>query len=301
MSSEADSHPHFGFRHLALAVTINVFFALNMIAMKEVVDATGPFVSLSMRMGVVALICAPFLRRVPGRTRYLLLYGALNGGLFGLAQNTALGMADNISALAIAGQLSVPFSLILGVLILKEKLSRLKLVGVLLAFAGVCTIVFDPAILTEIPAVAIMTLAALFWASAALAQRKLSGISLMTIQAWNGLIGFAILTPFALTFEQGAISQLPQMSFAVFAWLAFSCLGATLFGQGMLAWMLQRFPIATIMPLMPLSTLFAVIFSSAWFGTKLTPIMVVGGLVTLAGIVLISFSATRKTALVPLE
>src|SRR4051812_29440216 len=101
MSSQADNHslsgnPHFGVRHLVLAIAVNLAFALNMIAMKEVVTATGPFVSLSMRMGIVALICAPFLKRVPGRTRYLVLYGLLNGGLFLLLQNIALKMADNI-------------------------------------------------------------------------------------------------------------------------------------------------------------------------------------------------------------
>ena len=110
--TDGPSRPHFGIAALALVMLANILFALNVIAMKVVVDASAPLLSVALRMGCVCLLCAPALRPSPGRTGWLMLYGFLNGGLFLLLLNLALFMATNVGALAIAGQLSVPFSLL---------------------------------------------------------------------------------------------------------------------------------------------------------------------------------------------
>ncbi|SCW47133.1 O-acetylserine/cysteine efflux transporter [Sphingobium faniae] len=279
---------------LMLALLVNVMFALNVIAMKVVVDVTAPLLSVALRMGVVFLLCAPALRKVPGRTGWLALYGFLNGGLFLLLLNIALFMASNVGALAIAGQLSVPFSLVLGALLLGEKLNRRKLAGVLLAFAGVAALVFDPHILSEVPAVLVMSLAAMMWGAGTLVQRRLTGVSVMNGQAWNGLMGAVTLAPFALIFEQPAIAGLAHVGWTPIAWFAFSCVGATVVGQGALAWLLQRYPISSIMPLILASPVMSTIFASLYFSTPITAIMIGGGTLALIGVAIIAFSPERK-------
>ena len=284
----------FGPGGMALALLVNIMFALNVIAMKEVVDATAPLLSVALRMGTVFLICAPALRPLPGRTGWLMLYGFLNGGLFLLLLNLALFMATNVGALAIAGQLSVPFSLLLGALLLGERLNRRKIVGVLLAFVGVVALVFDPHILAEVPAVLVMASAAMVWGGATLVQRKLTGVSVMNGQAWNGLMGAAVLAPFALIFERPAIAGLAHVGWVPTGWFAFSCLGATVLGQGTLAWLLQRYPISTIMPLMLASPVMSTVFASLYFGTPITVGMIAGGTVALLGVTIIAFSSERR-------
>ncbi|MFN3798814.1 MAG: DMT family transporter, partial [Sphingobium yanoikuyae] len=284
----------FGPGGMALALLVNIMFALNVIAMKVVVDATAPLLSVALRMGTVFLICAPALRPLPGRTGWLMLYGFLNGGLFLLLLNLALFMATNVGALAIAGQLSVPFSLLLGALLLGERLNRRKIVGVLLAFAGVVALVFDPHILAEVPAVLVMASAAMVWGGATLVQRKLTGVSVMNGQAWNGLMGAAVLAPFALIFERPAIAGLAHVGWVPTGWFAFSCLGATVLGQGTLAWLLQRYPISTIMPLMLASPVMSTVFASLYFGTPITVGMIAGGTVALLGVTIIAFSPDRR-------
>lgn len=281
---------------MVLVLLVNVMFALNVIAMKVVVDATAPLLSVALRMGTVFLLCAPAIRPLPGRTGCLALYGFLNGGLFLLLLNLALFMATNVGALAIAGQLSVPFSLLLGALLLGEKLNARKIGGVILAFAGVAALVFDPHILTEVPAVLVMACAAMTWGGATLVQRKLMGVSVMNGQAWNGLMGMATLAPFALMFERPAIAGLAAVGWVPMAWFAFSCLGATIIGQGTLAWLLQRYPISTIMPLMLASPVMSTVFASLYFGTPITVVMIGGGTLALMGVAIIALSPDRKRA-----
>lgn len=284
----------FGPMGMILALLVNLMFALNVIAMKVVVDATAPLLSVALRMGVVFLLCAPAIRPLPGKMGWLALYGFLNGGLFLLLLNLALFMATNVGALAIAGQLSVPFSLLLGALLLGEKLNGRKIAGVLLAFAGVAALVFDPHILTEVPAVLVMASAAMTWGGATLVQRKLVGVSVMNGQAWNGLMGVVTLAPFALMFEQPAIAGLAHVGWVPVAWFAFTCLGSTIIGQGTLAWLLQRYPISTIMPLMLAAPVMSTVFASLYFGTPITVMMIGGGTLALIGVTIIALSPDRK-------
>jgi len=292
--NSSSHHEHFGLFELGLALIVNVSFALNIVAMKVVVSATAPLLSVALRMAVVLLLCLPWFRLVPGRNRALMAYGALNGGLFLLVLNLALNMASNVGALAIAGQLSVPFSLLLGALVFRERLSPVRIGGVVLAFAGVVLLVFDPAIVEEVPAVLVMALAALLWACAALIQRRLTGVSALNTQAWNGLMGAVMLAPFALWFEGDAIGRLAHIGWPVIGWFAFSCIGATVIGQGALAWLLQRHPISTVMPLILASPVLATLFASLYFGTRITPLMIIGGLIALAGVTIITLTAPKK-------
>ncbi|WP_336962645.1 DMT family transporter [Sphingobium aquiterrae] len=293
-SGKAPAIGRFGPAAMLIALVVNVMFALNVIAMKVVVDATAPLLSVALRMAFVFLICAPAFRFVPGRNRALAVYGLLNGGLFLLLLNCALFLATNVGALAIAGQLSVPFSLLLGALIFRERLSSWKIAGVILAFAGVAMLVFDPHILGEIPAVLVMACAALIWGGATLIQRRLAGISVMNIQAWNGLMGAAVLAPFALMFERGAMMRLVHVGWVPIAWFTFTCLGSTIMGQGALAWLLQRHPISTVMPLMLASPVMATVFASLYFATPITVVMVAGGTLALVGVTIIALARDRS-------
>jgi O-acetylserine/cysteine efflux transporter len=287
-------HPtRFGAFELLVALMINLLFAINLIAIKVVVEAAAPFSASALRMTIVFLLCAPALRFVKGKTIALAAYGAMNGGLFLLLLNVALNSADNVSALAIAGQLSVPFSLLLGVIIFGERLSPIRIGGIVLALAGVAVLSFDPAIAKELIGILLMVLAAFVWALGALLQRRLTGVSVLNTQAWNGLMGAAVLAPFALWFEPDVIRQLPDMPTTAQAWLAFSCIGSTIIGQGALAWLLQRHPISTVTPLMLLAPVMSAGIASIYFGTPITVAMIIGTSIAVAGVVIIALTAPK--------
>ncbi|MGH6782680.1 MAG: EamA family transporter, partial [Sphingomonadaceae bacterium] len=172
-----------GPRDLVVALLINLTWGLNIIAVKMAVMATAPFAAGGLRQAVVLIACLPFQSWVPGRMRPLLLLACLNGAIFLIFTNLSLQVADNVSALAIAGQLGVPFSLILGVIFLGERIALPRMFGIALAFGGVVVLVFDPAIFNEAPGLILMALGTFTWAVGALLQRKLADVPALTIYA----------------------------------------------------------------------------------------------------------------------
>lgn len=282
-----------GPRDLVVALLINLTWGLNIIAVKMAVIATAPFAAGGLRQLIVLLVCLPFFRWVPGRMRLLLMLAFLNGALFLVFVNLSLNVADNVSALAIAGQLGVPFSLILGVVFLGERIAMARILGILLAFSGVVLLVFDPDVFGEWPGLILTTLGTFTWSVGALLQRKLADVPALTIYAWIGLGGVVVLMPLSMWLEPGAFGKLPDLPLRSLAWLVFSGVGSSVIGQGGMAWLLQRHPISTVLPLTLGAPVIAVCASSYFFATPMTPVMIAGGLLTLTGVVIITLRSAR--------
>lgn len=295
MSSFSSADPPHGLRgvDLGVAVLVNLLWGLNIVAVKMAVSATGPFTAAFLRQAVVLIICLPFLRVVPGRMRALLSVG-LSGAGFLVAVNLSLMVTDNLAALAIAGQLGVPFSLLLAVIFLRERIALPRLLGIAFTLSGVVLLIFDPAAARELPGLLLTALGSLLWAVGSLIQRKLAGVFVLTIFAWIGLVGTAVLAPIALAIEPETAARLPQLPVGDLGWILFSAIGATVLGHGGMAWLLQRHPVATVVPLTLAAPVVAVLASSYFFGTVLTPVMMAGGMITMIGVAIITRRSARK-------
>lgn len=281
-------------RDYAVALAMNLLWGLNIVAVKFATDAAPPLTVACLRLWLVFIACWSFLRIVPGQMGSLALLGLLSGaGFFGFI-NLSVQATDNLPALAIAGQVGVPFSLILAIIFLKERIALPRLIGIVLTFGGVAVLLFDPAILDEGIAIAYTVLGSLCWAIASLIQRRLSGVSVLTMFAWIGLVGGVLLTPFAIFVEPQGFASLPDMKVETIGWIAFSAVGASVLGHGGMAWLLKRHPVSLVSPLTLLSPVFSVLISSLVFGTVLTPVMIGGGILCMAGVAIITWRTARR-------
>lgn len=278
---------------ILIACVMNIMWGLNLIAVKMGVDLVSPLTAAWLRQAMVLIICLPGLRIIPGRMRELILLGLLSGALFYIFINLSLAVSDNVGALAIAGQLGVPFSLIMAVIFLGERIHKYRIAGIALAFGGVIMLVFDPAAAHEQAGIALTAVSCLIWAFCSLIQRRLVGTPVLTIYAWVGLMGCIALFPIALFFEPQSIARLPSLPLSTLGWILFSALGSTVIGQGAMSVLLQRHPVSTVVPLTLVAPVIAVIAASLYFGTKLTPPMIAGGLIVMVGVAIVTIRTAR--------
>lgn len=282
-------------RDLLIAAVMNLMWGLNLIAVKMGVELIAPMTAAWLRQLMVLLICLPALRIIPGRMVPLCALGVLSGAAFYIVTNLSLAVADNVSALAIAGQLGVPFSLILAVLLLGERIHAARIAGVALSLAGVALIAFDPAAINERLGLALTALASLIWAICSLVQRQLVGTPILTIYAWVGLLGSILILPVALLSEPQAMAGLASVPLSSFGWVLFSALGSTVIGQGAMSLLLQRHPVSTVVPLTLATPVISVVAASLWFGTKLTAPMIGGGVLVMIGIAIVTVRTARAS------
>lgn len=290
----AAASPPLGARDLAVAGVMNLLWGLNMIAAKMAVGAFEPLTAAFLRQAMVFAVCATWLRLVPGRMGALVLLGALSGGLFYILINLSLAVSENVGALAIAGQLGVPFSLILAVIVFRESVGWRRSLGIALSFAGVAVLVFDPSAAGEAWGLLLTAAASLVWAICSLIQRRLGGVPVLTIYAWIGLVGMLTMGVIAWTFEPAAMRGLGEARLSALGWVAFSAVGSTVIGQGSMAWLLQRHPISSVVPLTLASPVIAVFAAAYYFGTPLTLGMLIGGAMAMLGVGIVSIRTARR-------
>jgi O-acetylserine/cysteine efflux transporter len=285
--------------HLALILLIDLVWAFNIIAVKFAVEAAGPLTAVTLRYAIVAIVCLPWLRWQPGRMGIIILTGFVAGALFMGLGGLSFALADNVSALAIAGQLGVPFSLILAVIIFKERIRWPRITAVILCFAGVAVMGFDPAIAHESVALWLTVLASLAWAVGNLLFRNLKGIPVLTIHAWLGLVSVPILAVASLVFEPGQLAAATSLPLSTWGWLTYSALGASLLGHGGMSWLFQRYPVSTVSPLTLPTPLMSVAIAVIVLGTPLTGQMIAGGILTLIGVAIITLRTAQSRDLEP--
>lgn len=282
--------------HIAFILLIDILWAFNIVAIKEAVLAMAPLLTVALRYAVVLLVCASSLRIVPGRMGLIIATGVITGALqFGLGAYS-YQVATNLSALAIAGQLGVPLSLILAIVIDGERIAWKRTLGILLAIAGVMLLVFDPRIVDERLGIFLTFGAALCWAIGNLMFRRLAGIPVLTLYGWQAIVSIPLLLAASALFEPGAIAALPQVPLSAFGWIAYSAIAASLVGHAGMSWLLQRYPVTLITPFTLPTPLLAVVFATLAYGTPVTPLMWVGGLLTIAGVAIITLRSAKKAS-----
>lgn len=281
-------------RDLAVALMINLVWGLNIIIVKLSIALVPPFTAGLLRQCIVLLACLPFLRVVPGKMRLLLALGGLSGGLFLVFVNLSLVVSDNVAALAIAGQLGAPFSLILAVLFLGERIGPTRIFGLALSMGGCAMLVFDPRAVNDLAGLGLTAAASLVWAVGSLLQRQLAGVPVLTIYAWIGFGGIVVLAPLAIALEPEAMIGLGTVPPIAFAFIAMSAIGSTLIGQGGMGWLLQRHPVSAVVPMTLGAPVIAVIASSVVFAMPLTPVMVLGGVIAMAGVAIVTIRTASK-------
>jgi len=127
-------------RHISMAILVAAVWGLNFIAVKWAVQDFPPLLANSLRFAGVFLVFLPFLKKVPGRMPQLLSMAFLMGVVHFGVMFLAISISDGVGAVAIAAQLTVPFSTILAIIFLKESVGWKRVTGVAISFGGVLVI-----------------------------------------------------------------------------------------------------------------------------------------------------------------
>lgn len=278
---------------LLLALLANAAWAFNFIAGKAGVEHFPPLLFTTLRFVMLLAILFPFLRRVPGQMRSVLQIGFILGVVHFSLMFAGLAAGGDISSIAILTQLYVPFSAVFAALFLDETMGWRRILGVTTAFAGVMVIGFDPVVFNHLDALFLIVGAALAMAVSTIIMRGMKGVGIFTLQAWIALIASPCLFLLSLLFEDGQWAALQTATWWDFGAPAYSAIGASLIGHGIVYYLLGRYPVSVTAPFMLLTPVLAVIFGVTLWGDQLTWKLILGGVLTLAGIAIITVRAPR--------
>lgn len=293
-------------RHFVLLFGICLVWGLNFVVAKwslsgtpvlvEGFEGAPPLFFAFMRFALLYAVLAPWLRPVPRRMGPVIGAGLTMGAIQFALLFIGLRYASP-SAIAIVVQLAVPFTTVLSILFLSEKVRWVRGAGMAIAFVGAGLVVFKPAEFSF----TIGLLAGVGGAFAAAAGSifvKKADMPAMALQAWIGLISWPPLLILSLMFERDQISASLDGGWLFLASLAFTVLLVNVFGHGSFYYLLRRYDASLIAPMTLMGPLIGVICGVLLLGDPVTWQLVVGGLLALAGVAVV---AARRSKTLPPE
>jgi len=285
---------HMTLLHIGLALIVNVIWGFSFVAAKVAMEQYPPLLFTSLRFFLVALLLCWFLRPVKGSMRIVFAISLLVGIVHFTLLYLGLNAAGGVSAVAITIQLVAPFSLVMAVIFLGETIRWRRVLGLLLAFSGVMVLGFDPIVFNHLTGVMLVAGAAFCMAGGIILMRKANGVGAMAMQAWIAAISFPVLLVFSLLFEQGQVEAIMTVNWASVAALMFTVVVTTIVAHGSWYYLVQKYPVSVLTPYGLLAPLFGVGFGVFVFDEPISWKFIVGGMITLAGVLIINLRTASK-------
>jgi O-acetylserine/cysteine efflux transporter len=280
--------------HIFLGILTTAIWGFNFVVLKVALEDIPPLLLTALRF---MFSCLPvlFLRKPPGmQPKHLIIVGltAFLGQYIFLFVAMKLGMPAGLSSVTL--QLQVFITILLSIVLLKERPKRQQVLGGVLALAGLTTIISTVGQGTSIPVIAMVfiVLAAATWAIGNFTIKLAgpdAGFGTLAGVAWISLV--PILPAFALSFafegpEQWLHSWNTVRPISLAA-LAFTVVLSTWAGFMIWGKLLSTYTASVAAPFALLVPVFGGLSAYLILGETLTPLRMVGSLMIFAGLAII--------------
>ena len=253
---------HLSWRDAALALAVVLVWGTNFVVIKLGLNALPPLFFATLRFFFVFVPACFFLPR-PGSVgesqsdkKYvawsnLALYGVCIGliqfGLLFIAMNGQI--SPGLASLVV--QMQVFFTIALAMLRTGERLKAHQIAAFALAAAGMGVIATHNGQGASLLGVALVLIAAMGWALGNQAGREAGPVNMLAYVVWAAPFAFPPLLALSLILEGPAaiIAGIHRASFTTWAAVAYQSAGNTMFGYACWAWLLSRYPAATVAPM----------------------------------------------------
>jgi len=269
--------------HVLLALLVMLIWGLNFVMAKVGLTEIPPILLTGLRFSLVALVMVPFVPRPREKLGQILALSLTLGSLHFSLMFSGLKDVD-ASVAAIAVQVQVPFSSLLAALFFSDRLGWRRSIAMVIAFAGVVLIAGEPRMETKVVPLGMVIIAAFVWAIGNIQIKQLGLMNAFSVNAWVALFTAPQLLIASALFESGQIEAIAAASWMTGASIAYMAIVVTIGGYGLWYYLVPRYPVNQTMPFLLLVPVFAVLFGVWLLGELLTWQMIVGGLLTLAGV-----------------
>lgn len=278
-----------------LLFVVCLVWAMNLVITRWTVTVADvpPVFFAGVRLGLVGLVLAPFLFPAPRQIGLMFLIAMGMGAVqFGLL---FLGLANaSASAAAVIGQLGVPITTIFSMVFLGEQIGWRRGLGIVMSFAGVMIIAIDPMNFSLSLGLIFLILSAVASSGASILMKRIEPMSAMKLQGWVG--SFSVIPLMALSFatEGGQAEAVLSGDPLVYLSTAFAVLAVSVFGHGSFYRMIKRYDVTLISPLTLMTPVWGVALGIWLLGEPLTPKLIIGAIIALAGVGVIMVRPNRR-------
>jgi len=288
---------HLSWRDAALALAVVFVWGTNFVVIRLGLNALPPLFFATLRFVFVFVPGFLFLPKPKVAWSNLAFYGVCIGLFqFGLLFIAMKGqISPGLASLVV--QMQVFFTIGLSMWRSGEKLRPHQMAAFALAIAGMGVIAAHNGQGTSILGVALVLLAALGWALGNQAGREAGQINMLAYVVWAAMFSVPPLLALSFLVEGPAtiVEGIRHATLTTWAAVLWQSVGNTMFGYACWAWLLSRYPAATVAPISLLVPVFGFASSAIILGEPLPPWKIGATLLIMAGLAVNLLWRPRKS------
>jgi len=278
-------------KDMLLALCVVVAWGVNFVVIKLGLQGMPPFLLAGLRFSLVAFPAIFFVRRPPIPLRWLVVYGmTISFGQFAfLFLAIKLGMPAGLASLVLQAQAF--FTLLLGALLLSEKLRWNHIVGIIIATLGMFMLAMEGQTTAGITLTTMMlTLAAaLSWGLGNITNKIIMRnrkVPIMSLVVWSALVPVVPFFACSLLFDgQAAIlNSLLHIGLQTILALIYLAFIATIIGYAIWGNLLSRYETWRVAPLSLLVPVVGIITAALVLDEHLSGQQMLGATIIILGL-----------------
>jgi O-acetylserine/cysteine efflux transporter len=197
------------------------------------------------------------------------------------------------STAAVVLQLGMPITLILSVIFLGERIRWRRGLGIALTFAGVLTVMWNPAGFTLSAGLLLVAGATVMAGIGVILTKQIEGMRPITFQAWVGLVSVLPMALLSAWLEPGQVDKALAAGLPFWAALVFSAVVVSVGAHTLYVTLLQRYEANLISALILVTPLATIGLGVAVLDEPFGPRLAIGSVLALAGVLIIALRANQ--------
>lgn len=290
MTSPSKPHIPLSVIEIAAIIAVVVIWGVNNAAAKLATETLPPLLTGALRFAIAAACLLPFVRPPFPNWKSLLIIVGVGGPLhYGLIY-LAFWLAHDVSPVSVAAQLWVPFTALFAFLLLGERLSRLALAGMGVAFLGVAWMTLDPHAIADWKAIVVGIGAASAWALTTVIARRTTSIPPLKMQGLLALVALPTLAFASAVFERGQVEAMQRADALVWACVVWAGLVSSVLATTLVFWLVQQREAGRVTPYLLATPVVSILIGWGFMGDVLTAQILTGSALTMGGVAIVALA-----------
>ena len=270
-------------KHVIMALFVPLLWGLGFVFAKGAINHFPPILLMAFRFSLTALVLVWFTP-LPVRKFFQLFKIAIVAAAiqYSLTFTGVKGLEAGLASIIV--QLEVPFLVILGALLLREKPGYKKWIGIAISFVGVAIMSQQDELSGSFISIALVLSGCFAWALGQVMIRKLKDVSGMQVTAWIAVFAAPQLFFMSAVFEDGQVEAIRTANPLV--WWTVLYLGLIMTCLGYYFWntLIRHHDVSKVAPFLLLLPVFSVLGGNVFLGETITLEKFYGGATILLGI-----------------
>ena len=281
-------------KDIFIALLVPIILGFGFVIAKPAMQYFPPYLLMGLRFTIPALILVWWFPLPKGLYFDLFKVSLIGSTLqYGLTY-TGLNIIDASSAVLLV-MLEVPFGIVIAFFLLKEIPTVKNIIGLIIAFIGVFILTGAPNLEGKYIGVVLVLSGAFTWSLGAVLAKPLSKkIGAFALMTWLCVFSGPMLLLVSLVFDGNPMTYI--LSANINSWLTVIFLGFFMQPVGYAAWyyVLRRYPVNKVMPVLLLLPVSGLITSIFLLGEDPPKQVFLGGIVIIFGVGMILFTKEKK-------